>query len=59
MLSLTGLLLGLCLLIWLTMRGLNLFILAPLCALWRAKLWAGSSFYRTTLAVLQVLAFSG
>lgn len=36
MLSLTGLLLGLCLLIWLTMRGLNLFILAPLCALFVA-----------------------
>lgn len=33
MLSLLGLLLGLALLIWLTMRGVNLFILAPLCAL--------------------------
>lgn len=33
MLSLLGLLAGLTLLIWLTMRGVNLFILAPLCAL--------------------------
>ncbi len=33
MLSLLGLLTGLTLLIWLTMRGVNLFILAPLCAL--------------------------
>lgn len=33
MLSLLGLLTGLILLIWLTMRGINLFILAPLCAL--------------------------
>ena len=33
MLSLFGLVLGLLLLIWLTMRGVNLFILAPLCAL--------------------------
>jgi len=33
MLSFTGLVLGLLLLIWLTMRGVNLFILAPLCAL--------------------------
>ena len=33
MLSLLGLLVGLTLLIWLTMRGVNLFILAPLCAL--------------------------
>jgi len=33
MLSMFGLLVGLLLLIWLTMRGMNLFILAPLCAL--------------------------
>ena len=33
MLSLFGLLLGLALLIWLTMRGVELLIAAPLCAL--------------------------
>lgn len=33
MLSISGLLLGLIALIWLTMRGANLFIIAPLCAL--------------------------
>lgn len=33
MLSISGLLLGLVALIWLTMRGANLFIIAPLCAL--------------------------
>ena len=47
MLSLTGLLLGLCLLIWLTMRGLNLFILAPLCALLVA-VTNGIPFWQTT-----------
>lgn len=33
MLSISGLILGLVLLIWLTMRGVNLFILAPICGL--------------------------
>jgi len=47
MLSLTGLLLGLCLLIWLTMRGFNLFILAPLCALLVA-VTNGIPFWQTT-----------
>lgn len=47
MLSLTGLLLGLCLLIWLTMRGFNLFILAPLCALLVA-VTNGIPFWHTT-----------
>lgn len=46
MLSFTGLLLGLLLLIWLTMRGVNLFILAPLCALLVA-LTNGIPFWQT------------
>lgn len=47
MLSLTGLLLGLVLLIWLTMRGVNLFILAPVCALLVA-LTNGIPFWQTS-----------